>query len=453
MAGVDRRSFLAVSAASAAGLLAPRAWAGAAAAETERYWHQWRGPLGTGEAPLARPPQEWAEGRNVAWKVELPGAGKSTPIVWGDRLYLTAAAPIQKPLRPRAEPAPAGENARPPMVPVQSAQEFLVLALSRRDGKVLWRRAVREERPHEGTHRDGSYAAGSVVTDGTRLYAFFGSRGLYALDMEGRVLWETDLGLMRTRLEFGEGASPALHGDTLVVNWDHEGSDFIAAFDAASGRERWRRDRDEPTSWATPLVVVHQGKPQVVVGGTNKLLSYDLSSGVTVWEAPGLTPNVIPSPVAADGLVYAMSSFRGNALKAVRLADATGAITGAPAIAWSYDRDTPYVPSPLLYRGGLYFLKSNNGVLTCLDAKSGELRFTERLDAVPNVYASLVGADGKVFVTGREGTTVVLEAGPKLKILATNTLDEAFDASAALADGELYLRGAKHLYRLSTSRG
>jgi outer membrane protein assembly factor BamB len=451
MPRLDRRSFLAVSAASAAGLLLPRSSRAAETPGLDRYWHQWRGPLGTGEAPLAKPPVEWAEGRNVAWKAELPGAGKSTPVVWGDRLYVTAAAPIQKPLKPRAEPAPAGPNARPPMVPVESALEFLVLAVSRKDGKLLWRRSVREERPHEGTHRDGSYAAGSIITDGTRIHAFFGSRGLYALDMEGKVLWEKDLGLMQTRLEFGEGASPALFGDTLVVNWDHEGSDFIAAFDAATGRERWRKDRDEPTSWATPLVVVQQGTPQVVVGGTNRLLSYDLGTGATVWEAPGLTPNVIPSPVAADGMVYAMSGFRGNALKAVRLADAKGAIAGAPAIAWTYDRDTPYVPSPLLYRGLLYFLKSNNGVLTCLDAKTGELRYTERLEAVPNVYASIVGADGKVFVTGREGATVVLEAGPKLKILATNKLDDGFDASPALADGELYLRGAKSLYRLSAS--
>lgn len=450
MTGVDRRSFLVVSAASAAGLLTSRADA-SAAADVERYWHQWRGPLGTGESPLARPPLEWAEGKNVAWKVELPGAGKSTPVVWGERLYLTAAAPIQKPLKPKADAPASGERSHPAVSPAGSAQEFLVLAVARSDGKLLWRRSVREEQPHEGTHKDGSFAGGSVVTDGTRLYAFFGSRGLYALDLEGRVLWEKDLGLMSTRLAFGEGASPALHGDTLVVNWDHEGSDFIAGFDAKTGRELWRRDRDEPTSWATPLVVVHQGRAQVVVGGTSRVRSYDLKSGDLVWDAPGLTQNVIPSPVSADGLVYAMSGFRGNALRAIRLSDAKGSLEGAPGLVWSYDRDTPYVPSPLLYRGALYFLKSNTGVLTCLDARTGELRYTERLDAVPNVYASLVGADGRVFVAGREGATVVLEAGPKLKVLATNRLDDGFDASPALVDGELYLRGARHLYRISTT--
>jgi outer membrane protein assembly factor BamB len=197
-------------------------------------------------------------------------------------------------------------------------------------------------------------------------------------------------------------------------------------------------------------VVVHQGKPQVVIGGTSAVRSYDLATGATVWEAPGLTTNVIPTPVSAGGVVYAMSGFRGNALRAVRLADAKGTLTGPPGLAWSYDKDTPYVPSPLLYRGGLWFLKSNTGVLSCLDASTGTPRFTERLEGTPNVYASPVGADGRVYVAGRDGTTVVLEAGSTLKVLATNKLDDGFDASPALVDSELYLRGKKHLYRIST---
>jgi outer membrane protein assembly factor BamB len=251
--------------------------------------------------------------------------------------------------------------------PATSTQDFVVLAVGRSDGKVRWSHTVREEFPHEGTHQDGSFAAGSLLTDGVRVYAFFGSRGLYALDLEGHVLWEKDLGQMRTRNSFGEGASPALYGDALIVNWDHEGDDFVVALDAKTGKERWRTARDEPTTWATPHVIVHQGKAQVVVAGMNNVRSYDLASGTQLWEAPGLTANVIPSPVSADGVVYAMSGFRGNMLRAVRVADARGALTGPPGLLWSYDRDTPYVPSPVLYRGGLYFLKSNSGVLTCLD--------------------------------------------------------------------------------------
>jgi outer membrane protein assembly factor BamB len=393
----------------------------------DRYWPQWRGPLGTGEAPHARPPVEWGEGKNVSWKVALPGQGKSTPVIWGDVLYLTTAV----------------EAAAKP-----GSLDFALIALGRADGRVRWQRTLRTEPPHEGIHKDGSYAGGSALTDGERVYAFFGSRGLYALSLDGQTLWQKDLGRMQTRNAFGEGSSAAVHDGSLIVNWDHEGGDFVAAFDAKTGRERWKRERDEPTTWATPHVVVHDGRAQAVVGGTNKLQSYDLATGATVWEAPGLTLNVIPSPVSGNGVVYAMSGFRGNALRAIRLAEAKGTLAGPPGLAWSYDRDTPYVPSPLLYRDGLYFLKSNSGILTCLDARGGAPHYTERLDAVPNVYASPVAADGRVYVVGREGSTVVLAAGPKPQVLATNRLDDGFDASPALVDRELYLRGARHLYKI-----
>jgi outer membrane protein assembly factor BamB len=254
---------------------------------------------------------------------------------------------------------------------------------------------------------------------------------------------------MKTRNSFGEGASPAVFGDTLVVNWDHEGADFLVALDAKTGRERWRKERDEPTTWATPLIVTEKGQTQVVVGAPNGVRGYDLANGQLLWEAPGLTANTIPSPVAADGMVYAMSGFRGNALRAVRLSEAKGLLSGPPGLAFTYDKDTPYVPSPLLYRGGLYFLKSNSGILTRLDARTGTANYTERIDAVPNVYASPVGADGRIYLVGREGTTVVLEAGTALKVLATNTLEDGFDASPALGEADLFLRGRKHLYRIA----
>src|SRR5262245_20017399 len=398
------------------------------ASDALRFWPQWRGPLNSGEAPQARPPLEWAEGRNVRWKVEVPGAGKSTPVVWNDLVIVTSAVPAAKD---------------------GTGMDFDVLAYQRQDGALRWRRTVRSESPHEGTHKDGSYAGGSAVTDGRRVYAFFGSRGLFALEMDGRVAWEKQLGHMQTKMSFGEGSSPALHEGTLVVNWDHEGADFIAAFDAATGREKWRRDREEPTTWATPHVVVQGGRAQVVVGGTNRLRSYDLATGDLLWHAPGLTANVIPTPVSAGGLVYAMSGFRGNALRAVKLSDARGEVAGPPALAWSYDKDTPYVPSPLLYQGGLYFLKSNSGILTQLDAASGQARFSERLEATPNVYASPVGAAGRVYVVGRDGSTAVVAAGPQFKLLATNVLDDHFDASPALVDDAIYLRGARSLYAIA----
>jgi outer membrane protein assembly factor BamB len=417
-------------------------------------WPQWRGPLHTGEAPRGNPPLEWSDDKNIKWKVEIPGLGKSTPVVWGDMVFITTAVPTGKaapaePAAAPAEPAQGGRRGGSPEGAKPVHLEFVVQAHNRADGKVLWRKVVKEQLPHEGTHKDGSFASGSALTDGERVYAFFGSRGLYALDLKGKVVWEKQLGTMQTRLSFGEGASPVLHGDRLVVNWDHEGHDFVAAFDKKTGKELWRADRDEPTSWATPLVVTHGGKEQVVINATNRVMSYDLATGKLLWEAAGMTQNVIPSPVHADGTVYLTSGFRGNALMAVRLAEAQGDITGKPAIAWTHNRDTPYVPSPLLYKGGLYFLKTNSAVLTRIDVATGKPTFTQRLEGLANVYASPVAVDGRIYVLSREGVTMVLDAGPELKVLATNTLSDGFDASPAIVGNEMYLRGQKYLYRIS----
>jgi outer membrane protein assembly factor BamB len=419
---LDRRLTLAAACAASALAFAAAPTPG----DGERYWPQWRGPLASGVAPRARPPVEWSETKNVKWKVEVPGRGLSTPIVWGDQVVVTAAVPGDKP----------------------GALAFRVLSYARGDGKLLWNQAVREEVPHEGTHQDGSHASGSVVTDGERIYASFGSRGIHALDMTGRKVWEKDLGRMSIKMGFGEGSSPALHGDRLVVNWDHEGGSFIVALDTKTGKELWRVPRDERTTWATPFVVVQGGAPQVVTSGTNKVRSYDLGTGALVWEGPGLTPNAIPTPVSGDGLVYLTSGFRGNALLAVKLAAAKGDVTGTPAIAWRYDQDTPYVPSPLLYQGGLYFVKSNSAILTRLDAATGEKSFSDRVATLQNVYASPVAAAGRIYLVERGGATAVLEAGRELKVLAVNTLSDGFDASPALVDEDLYLRGHKYLYRI-----
>ena len=402
-----------------------------AGAEGLAFWPQWRGPLGIGVAPHADPPLEWGPSTNVAWKVTLPGIGKSSPIVWKDRVYLTTAVP-------------GTQGAAGPV-------DFTVLAFERATGGEVWRKVVRSEVPHEGTHRDGTYASGSALTDGQRLYAYFGSRGLYAMDFAGTVLWEKDFGDMQTRNGFGEGNSPALHDGTLVVIWDHEGDDFVVALDAATGQERWRRERDEPTTWATPLIVSHDGRSQVIVNGTNQVIAYDLASGDTIWETGGTTMNVIPSPVAGDGMVYAMAGFRGNMLRAIKLGDAKGELNGPPGEAWTYERDTPYVPSPLLYQGKLYFLKSNSGILTCLDAATGTVHYTSRLEEAPNVYASPVAAEGRIYIVGREGTTVVLKAGPEFQVLATNALGEPTDASPALVETQIYLRTSQHLYRIQGS--
>lgn len=408
----------------------------AAQGPIDRSWPQWRGPLATGVSITAKPPVEWSESKNVRWKVEIPGRGSASPIVWGDRVYLLTATPVGAELS-ASHTAARGTPLR-----------YVVLALDRKTGKTVWERTAKEEPPHEGTHQQfGTYASSSAVTDGEVLVASFESRGIYAYDMNGKPLWNVDLGDKRMRNEFGEGSTPALHKDKLFVVWDHQGESFIAALDRKTGKELWRKNRQEIDSWATPLVVEHAGKAQVITGAQNRVRSYDADTGELVWEAAGLTANPIPSPVAADGLVFLMSGYRGNNLKAVRLADAKGDITGTAALAWTLDRDTPYVPSPLLYDNVLYFLKGNTGVLSAFDAKTGKPHYqVQRIEGVSNVFASPVGADGKVFVLGQTGEAVVIKHGPTYELLATNKLDDRFDASPAVVDRELYLRGYRYLY-------
>jgi outer membrane protein assembly factor BamB len=398
----------------------------------ERYWAQWRGPHGTGASRSANPPIEWSESKNVRWKKELPGRGSGTPVVWGDRLFVLTAVPVNA----AAPPAQRG------------AQRYTVMALDRKTGSVVWQHVAREEPPHEGTHQQfGTYASSSAITDGQHVIASFESRGIYAYDMNGKLIWQKDLGDKSMRNQFGEGSTPALHGNSLVIVWDHQGESFIAALDKRTGEERWRQKRDEIDSWATPLVVQHGGGAQVVTAGMKQVRSYDLETGKLLWYGDGLTMNPIPSPVAADGLVFLTSGFRGSDLQAVRLADAKDNITGSAAIAWTLDRDTPYVPSPLLYDGILYLLKSNNGILSAFDATTGKPHYqVQRLDAPQNVFASPVGAAGRIYIAGQDGNTVVLKHGPAFQVLATNKLDDGFNASPALVDGEIYLRGNRQLY-------
>jgi outer membrane protein assembly factor BamB len=326
-------------------------------------------------------------------------------------------------------------------------QQFAVVCIDRETGKTLWQQIAREEVPHEGVKEgDGTFASHSGVTDGTLLIAYFGSHGVYCYDMDGNRKWGKDLGTMRIKNSFGEGNSPALYKDTLIINRDNEAGSFIVALDKKTGNELWKKDREEGTSWSTPLIVEHDGKAQAIVNATGKIRSYDLGSGEIIWECKGLTPNAIPSPVADSEKVYCMSGFQGNALLAIKLGG-KGDLTGSDAIVWSYNKSTPYVPSPLLYEGKLYFLRSNNGRLSCFEAKDGKpLLEAETISEIPNVYASPIGAGGRVYLVGRNGTTVVLKNSGQLDKLAVNKLDEKIDASPLAVGKDLILRGLQHLY-------
>jgi outer membrane protein assembly factor BamB len=412
----------------------------------ERFWPQWRGPYANGVSKYADPPLEWSETKNVRWKVEIPGRGSASPVAWGDRIFLLTAVPS----------ALTGARSHAPQGGVQPRprHRFIVLAIDRRTGQTVWERTASEAGPHEATHQDnGTYASSSAITDGRRVYAWFESQGMYVYDMDGKLLWQKDLGDKQMRNQFGEGSTPVLYNNRLVIVWDHQGQSFIVALDAATGRELWRVDRDEIDTWATPLVAEHGGSAQVIAPAMNKVRSYDLESGALVWEGPGVTMNPIPSPVAGNGMVFVMSGFRGNNLKAIRLADARGDLSESNAIVWSLDRDTPYVPSPLLYDGILYFLKTNSGILSAFDAASGKPHYQlQRLDGVPNVFASPVGARGRVYLPGREGVTMVIKHGPTFEVLAKNKLDDGFDASPALVANEIFLRGYEYLYCVSEAK-
>jgi outer membrane protein assembly factor BamB len=406
-------------------------------------WPAWRGPNANGIAPNGDPPISWSETKNVKWKVELPKSGSSTPIVWGDKIFLTTAVPVGK----HREAAPSSGRRRGPNASsVSGAYAFKLICLDRLTGKVLWQQTATEATPHEGHHPTASFASYSPITDGEFVWASFGSRGLFCYDFDGALLWKADLIEMRKRMTFGEGASPALAGDKIIVVMDHQGPSKIAAFNKKSGEKVWETDRDEITSWATPFVLEVDGRLQVVTSATALTRAYDVETGDLVWQVGGMTANTIPSPVAGFGHVYLTSGFRGYALQAVRLGE-SGDLSGSSAITWQIDRNTPYVASPLLYGDRIYVLADRKAILSCYDARTGEPQYERQdLEGMGVIYASLVGASGKIYIAGREGAVTVVKHGGEFEVLATNRLDDGFDASPVVISDELYLRGRTYLY-------
>ena len=411
------------------------------------HWPQWRGPMATGEAPHGNPPLEWSEDQNIAWKTALPGNGHSTPIVWDDHVFLTATEPHGDKLGPPPPQPPGAHN----NIDAGRKHKFIVLALSRKSGKTLWQTTVRNARPHGSTHESGTWASPSPVTDGKHVFAFFGSNGLYCLDFSGKRLWQRDLGDMTVKHGHGEGASPALHGHTLVVNWDHEGDSFLVALDKNTGEERWRQPRDEVTSWTSPIIIEDNGRAQAIVCGSNAIRGYDLETGKILWTCGGLSKNVVATPVFADGVLYAGSSYDTRNFLAIDIAEARGDLTGSKRILWSSRLRPPYVPSPLLYDGTLYYLRHYQNILTRRTAKTGEEALGPfRLPGVLNLYASPVAAAGRIYLTDQQGATLVI-GNSNPKPLAINRLDEGINASAAIAGGDLLLRGTRHLYCIRKS--
>lgn len=414
----------------------------------ENNWPTWRGPGSAGLALDGSPPAEWSETKNIRWKVAIPGKGLASPIVWGDLVFVQTA--IETDETAEIEDVTSDGKKWAKKILPDKVLEFVILAYNRHDGSIVWQRTVNKSLPHEATHETASWASTSPVTDGESVFAYFGSNGLFSYSLAGDLIWKTDLGNMETRNSFGEGSSPALHGNTLVVNWDHEGDSFIVALDKNTGKEIWRRERDEPTSWSTPAIVDYNGRTQVIVSATNRIRGYDLSNGDNIWECSGMTLNVVPTPVISGGLVFVASGFRGDALMAIDFSKAEGDITGTEAVVWTHDADAPYVPSPLVVGDRVYFLKTNTEIMSSLDAKTGAVVIAPiRLEGIKGVYASPVATRDHIFFTGRNGTTVVIEAGSEFKIVSTNKLNDNFDASPAIVGDALYLRGKSMLYCIS----
>ena len=411
--------------------------------ESLRQWGQWRGPLSTGVAPFGDPPTEWNEAKNVKWKSRMPGNGHSSPIVWGDLVFVTAAVPFGEKVEAKPDPDPGAHD----NLGVTHRHRFLALAYDRKNGDLLWKQTLAEELPHEGGHHTGSLASNSPVTDGKRLFACLGSRGLYCLDFSGKLLWKVRLGKMSTKHNHGEGASPAIHGKTLIVNWDHQGQSKVVAFDTASGKQRWSAKRDEVTSWSSPIVIEYQKRAIAVISGTRFLRGYDLETGKVLWQCAGLSNNIVATPVYEDGMVFAGSSYDTRIMMGIKLKGASGDLTGSEHVAWKTRQRTPYVPSPLLFKGGLYFLRHYQGILTRLDSRSGnETTGPFRLGGVADIYSSPVAAANRIYITDRQGATLVISGDANPKFLGRNVLDDSFSASAAIVGRELFLRGSRKLY-------
>jgi hypothetical protein len=418
------------------------------ASDYNKNWPQWRGPYATGYAPIANPPTEWSETENIKWKIRIPGRGHATPIIWDDKVFILTAIQTDNTIENETPDSDESSGRRgPPANKAVNMHDFMVIAIDRIDGSVVWETKVCEELPVDATHNLGTWASNSPVTDGEHLYAYFGSRGLYCLDLEGKILWSRDFGQMEKKMSFGEGSSPALYGDKLVIIWDHEGESYLYIINKKTGEDIRKIPRNEASTWASPLIIEVNGKEQVITSATSKMRSYDLETGEIIWEATGMTANVIPNPVGNKDVVYIMSGFRGNALQAIDLSKAKGNITGTNAILWEYNQDTPYTPSPLLFNDRLYFLRSNNGQITCLNTTDGSVNYSlEKLEGTGTVFASPVGVQDRLYISSESGITYVIKEGDNFEIIATNTLDDGNFASFAIAGNELFIRGFQYLY-------
>ena len=404
-------------------------------------WPQWRGPGGQGISTEKQLPTEWGVDKNVAWKVQLPH-GYSSPIVWEDRIFLTSA--IEGEAIPGQVPQSVKINQPHPQSTAGDKKHALkVLALDTKTGKVVWEQTAYEGPVFDARHQRSTFAGPTAVTDGKMVYAYFGPEGLYAYDFSGKLAWKV-VEKFHT-LGLGTGTSPVLHQNLVIIQRDEdEKTSVVAAYDKTSGKEVWKTQRPVSISWSTPVIVSAGARTELITNGTENVIAYDPSTGKELWKTAGVQSNAIHTPLVGKGLVIVTAGFPAKKIIAIRPGDQPD----DKRVAWQYTKGTGYVLSNILY-GDYVYLSTDNGILTCLDAATGAVKYEGGRPPKPSHFmGSAVAYGGLIAMTSEDGDTYMLKAGPTHEIVRVNSIDEPVYSSAALANGRVYIRGTKHLYAI-----
>jgi outer membrane protein assembly factor BamB len=422
-------------------------------AATDR-WPQFRGPQSSGVAEDPSLPDTWSSTENVVWKTGIPGTGWSSPIVWGDNIFVTSVVSTVEAEKPKKGLYFGGERKAP-----EDVHRWAVYCLDWKTGRVKWEREVHRGAPPGPRHLKNSYASETPVTDGERLYVYFGNVGLFCFDMKGKPVWSKKWPPVKTRYGWGTAASPIVHKDRIYVVNDNDERSFLVALDKKTGKQIWRVEREEGSNWATPYIWEHAARTEIVTPGTKKVRSYDLE-GKLLWEFAGMSSIAIPTPLAKFDLLFITSGYVGDQHRPVYAIrpGASGDIslkqgeTSNSHIAWYLPQAGPYNPSPIVY-GDYYYTLLDRGFFTCHDARTGkEVYGKQRIEAGAGAFTSSPWAyNGKLFCLSEDGDTFVIQAGPDYKLVGKNSLGEMCMATPAIARGSLFIRTASNLYRISKS--
>jgi len=421
-------------------------------------WPQFRGPSGSGLGDGANPPVQWdaAKGTNIAWTAEIPGLSVSSPVVWGDRIFVTTA--ISSDPNQKWRTGLYGDTGS---APDRSSHQWKVFVLDKKTGKVLWEQLAYQGIPKTKRHPKSSQASPSPVTDGKMVVAYFGSEGLYAYSVEGKLLWKKDLGLQNAGWffdpdsEWGAASSPVIYKNSVVVQCDRQKDSFIAAFDLKDGKQLWRTARAEIPAWGTPTIATAEGRSEMVTNGSKAIRGYDPDTGKELWTLGPNSEITCTTPVFGHGLIFVTAGYPPvQPIYAIKMGS-KGDLTlkdgkdSSEAIAWSKKTGGSYLPSPIL-AGDYLYLVNNNGVLTAYEAKTGTRAYQQRVGPGGSFTASPIAGAGKLYIATEEGDVYVVKAGAQFELLAKNSVGEPVLATPALSGDLLLVRGAKHLFAIAT---